>query len=98
MVSPYDIALIIKKFNPIDFDLEKLDAYLLEHKINFKLFLPLKNTKGFYTMHFPENFKYMDHYNFQDEKCFTERRDAKDFEYLNILNKKVNNNELYNMN
>lgn len=89
LVHPYQIELIRKLFNPLDFDIETLGEYLLQNKIRFRIFLPLKNTKGFYKRHFPENNKEFDYYDFQDEKNPMEKRDPKDFEYLDIFNKKT---------
>ena len=89
LVHPYQIAIIRKMFNPLDFDLEALGNYLLQNKIRFRLFLPLKNTKGFYKRHFPENNKEIDYYDFQDDKSPMEKRDAKDFEYLDVFNEKT---------
>ena len=89
LVHPYQIELIRKLFNPMDFDMEVLGEYLLQNKIKFRIFLPLKNTKGFYKRHFPENNKELDYYDFQDKKNPMEKRDLKDFEYLDIFNKKT---------
>lgn len=89
LVHPYQIEIIRKLFNPLDFDIETLGEYLLQNKIRFRIFLPLKNTKGFYKRHFPENNKEFDYYDFQDEKNPMEKRDPKDFEYLDIFNKKT---------
>ena len=89
LVSPYNVQLIKSLFNPFDFDLESLGDYLLKNKIRFRIFLPLKNTKGFYKRHFPENDKEIDYYDFQDDKSPLEKRDSRDFEYFDIFNKKT---------
>ena len=89
LVSPYNVQLIKSLFNPFDFDLESLGDFLLKNKIRFRIFLPLKNTKGFYKRHFPENDKEIDYYDFQDDKSPLEKRDSKDFEYFDIFNKKT---------
>jgi len=89
MVSQYDVAVIRGKFNPLDFDLEKLVDYLLKNSIRFKIFFPLKNTKGFYKRHFPDIQSYMDHYDFQDYKNPLEKRDVRDFDYVDTFNKKI---------
>jgi len=89
LVSPYNVQLIKSLFNPFDFDLESLGDFLLKNKIRFRIFLPLKNTKGFYKRHFPENDKEIDYYDFQDDKSPLEKRDSKDYEYIDIFNKKT---------
>ena len=89
LVSTYDVQLIKSLFNPFDFDLESLGDFLLKNKIRFRIFLPLKNTKGFYKRHFPENDKEIDYYDFQDDKSPLEKRDSRDFEYFDIFNKKT---------
>ena len=89
LVSTYDVQLIKSLFNPFDFDLESLGDFLLKNKIRFRIFLPLKNTKGFYKRHFPENDKEIDYYDFQDNKSPMDKRDPKDYEYIDIFNKKT---------
>lgn len=89
LVHPYEIEVIRKIFNPLDFDMEALGDYLLQNKIRFRVFLPLKNTKGFYKRHFPENNREFDYYDFQDDKNPMEKRNPRDFEYLDIFNKKT---------
>ena len=89
LVSTYDVQLIKSLFNPFDFDLESLGDFLLKNKIRFRIFLPLKNTKGFYKRHFPENDKEIDYYDFQDDKSPLKKRDSRDFEYFDIFNKKT---------
>lgn len=89
LVPAYDIEVIRKKFNPLEFDLEALGDYLLQNNIRFRVFLPLKNTKGFYKKYFPDKENYLDHYEFQDDKNPLEKRDEKDFEYLDIFNNKT---------
>lgn len=89
LVSPYNVQLIKSLFNPFNFDLESLGDFLLKNKIRFRIFLPLKNTKGFYKRHFPENDKEIDYYDFQDDKSPLEKRDSKDYEYIDIFNKRT---------
>ena len=89
MISQYDTAVIRERFNPLDFNPESLGDYLLENSIRFKIFFPLKNTKGFYKRHFPDTQSYMDHYDFQDDKNPLEKRDVRDFDYVDTFNKKI---------
>lgn len=89
LVDPYNIAVIQKKFDPNDFDIGLLGDYLTQNNIKFIIFLPLINTKGFYKRYFPQKNEYLDHYEFDDDKNFLEKRDLKDFEFLDIFNKKI---------
>lgn len=89
LVSPYNFALIVKKFNPLDFKLEELGDYLYNNNIKFKILLPLKNTKGYYKKHFPVKDSYLDHYFINDGKNPIEKRDKIEFEYIDIFNNKV---------
>ena len=82
LVSPYNIELVRRKFNPLDFDLVTLVKYLIENNIRFRIFLPLKHTRGFYKKHYPNTVFGLDHYNFQDDKDPMEKRNKKDFEYI----------------
>lgn len=86
MISPYNFELVCKKFDPYDFDMEELADFLLKNEMKFRLFLPLKNIKGFYTKYFPDTESYLDHYTMDDDKNPMEKRDAKDFEYIDIFN------------
>ncbi|MCI5053564.1 MAG: hypothetical protein MRY23_01925 [Pelagibacteraceae bacterium] len=90
LVSPYNFALISKKFNPLDFDIIELGEFLYQNEISFKLILPLKNTKGFYYKYFPQNQGYRDHYTMDDNFSLREKRPAEHFEYLDIFNNQIN--------
>ena len=89
LIKPYDLALIIKKFNPIDFDINELGEFLFENEIRFKLFLPLKNTKGFYIKHFPRTREDLDYYTADDDFSLLEKRPVDHFEIIDIFNKKI---------
>lgn len=90
LVSPYNFALIVKKFNPLDFDIIDLGEFLYQNEISFKLILPLKNTKGFYYKYFPQNQGYRDHYTMDDNFSLREKRPVEHFEYLDIFNNQIN--------
>ena len=89
LIKAYDLALIIKKFNPIDFDINELGEFLFQNEILFKLFLPLKNTKGFYIKHFPRTREYLDHYTADDDFSLREKRPVDHFETIDVFNKRV---------
>ena len=89
LIKPYDLALIIKKFNPLDFDINVLGEFLFQNEIRFKLFLPLKNTKGFYIKHFPRTQEYLDYYTAEDDFSLREKRPEDHFEFIDIFNKKI---------
>lgn len=86
LTSSYYVALIRKKFNAYDFDIEELCDFLIQNEIFFKLYQPLKNVKGYYYMHFPKNQSYLNHYCIDDDKPPFDKRDIKDFEKLDFLN------------
>ena len=83
--SPYNIALIQKKFNPLDFDLEELGNFLVENDYEFKVIVPHKNASGFFTKHYPKELSYLDHHVFDDNKSPIEKRDLKEFEIVDIF-------------
>ena len=85
--SPYNISLIQKKFNPLDFDLEELGNFLVENDYEFKVIVPHKNASGFFTKHYPKELSYLDHHVFNDDKSPMEKRDFKEFDIVDIFKK-----------
>jgi len=90
LVSPYNFALIVKKFNPLEFDMIELGEFLYQNEIWFKILFPLKNTKGFYKKHFPKNQSYLDHYYADDDFSLRKKRPAEHYEYIDIFNNQIN--------